>query len=64
MVWMAVSSMLTGMWLYNVVVIFPAATMTASAGVTAGFVIYLCLKHTVSDTLLAFVLITHKSQHR
>ena len=38
------------------------ATMIESAGVTDGFVIYLCLKDTVSDTIFALVKIIHRSQ--
>ena len=49
---MVVSTMLICIWLCNMAAIFPAATMTASLGVTDGFVIYLCLKGTVSNTLL------------
>ena len=39
-----------------------AAAMIASTRVIDGFVIYLCLKNTVSDTLFALVEITHRSQ--
>ena len=42
--------------------ILSAAAMIASAGVTDGFVIYLCLKNTVSDTFFALVEIIHRSQ--
>ena len=41
-----------------------AAAMIASAGVTDGFVIYLCLMTTVSDTLFALVEIIQRSQQQ
>ena len=43
---------------------FAAAAMTASSGSTVGFVMYLCLKNTVPDTLVARVSFTHNFQHR
>ena len=46
----------------NVSTIFPATTMTASEGVMDGFVMYSCLKKTMSDTLLALIYITHRSR--
>ena len=42
--------------------ILSAAAMIASAEVTDGFVVYFCLKNTVSDNLFALVEITHRSQ--
>ena len=41
---------------------FPTAEMVTSAGIRDGFVIYLCLKNTVSDTPFALVETTHRSQ--
>ena len=43
---------------------FAAAAMTESSGMTVGFVMYLCLKNTVPDTLVARVSFTHNFQHR
>ena len=43
---------------------FVDAAMTASYGVTVGFMMYLCLKITVPETLVARVSFTHKFQHR
>ena len=44
--------------------IFCAATMTESAAVTVGFKIYLCLKNTMPDILVARVFCTHKRQQQ
>ena len=41
-----------------------AAAMTASAAVTVGFEIYLCLKNTMPDILVALVFCTHKRQQQ
>ena len=41
---------------------FCAAAMTASAAVTVGFEIYLCLKNTMPDILVALVFCTHRCQ--
>ena len=43
---------------------FAAAAMTESSVMTVGFVMYLCLKNTVPDTLVARVSFTHNFQHR
>ena len=42
----------------------PAAAMTASAGVTAGFEMYLCLWKTVPDTRVARESVIHMVQAR
>ena len=47
----------------RVSVIWLAAAMMASSGVSVGFVMYLCLKKTVSDTLVDFVFRFHRFQH-
>ena len=39
---------------------FPAAAITASAGVTFGFEMYLCLWNSIADTLVARVFNTQK----
>ena len=44
------------------VILLAAATM-ASSGVSVGFVMYLCLKKTVSDTRVDFVFRFHRFQH-
>ena len=41
-----------------------AAARTASAAVTVGFKIYLCLKNTMPDIIVALVLLIHRRQHR
>ena len=40
-----------------------ASTITASSGVTVGFVMYLYLENTVPDTIGAHVSFTHRFQH-
>ena len=62
--WMSSSHMSFGLYLRRVSDIRFAAEMIASAGVTDGLVMYLCLKNTVSDTLVDFVFIFHRFQHR
>ena len=41
---------------------FVATATTASSGVIFGFVMYLCLKNTVPETLVARVSFTHRYQ--
>ena len=53
--------MSVGTGLRKVSVIFPAAAMIASVNVTDLFLVYLCLKNTMSDTLPALVFVTHRS---
>ena len=43
---------------------FAAAANSVYSGVTVGFVMYLCLKNTVPETLVARVSFTHNFQHR
>ena len=43
---------------------FEAAAMTASYGSMVGFVMYLCLKNTVPETIFAHVSFTHRLQQR
>ena len=50
-----VSDMIGCMWVCRDCAISFAAAMMASAGVTDGFVTYLCLKNTVSNTLFSLV---------
>ena len=57
------SAIPAGLWVRRVSVIRLAAAMMASAGVSVGFDMYLCLKNTVSDTLVDFVLRFHRFQH-
>ena len=42
---------------------FVDAAMTLSSGVTVGFVVYLCLKNTAPETIVARVSFHHKFQH-
>lgn len=51
------------LWVRRVAVIRLAAAMMASAGVSVGFDMYLCLKKTVPDTLVDFVFRFHRFQH-
>ena len=44
-------------------ILFAADTMT-SVGLAVGLVMYLCLKNTVSDILVALVFVPQSSQHR
>ena len=43
---------------------FCAVAMMASAAVTVGFEIYLCLKNTMPDILVALVFCTHRRQQQ
>ena len=43
---------------------FPTDAMKLSYGVTVGFVVYLCLKNTVPETIFAHVSFTHRLQQR
>ena len=42
---------------------FAVAAITASSGVTVGFLMYFCLKNTFPETLVAHISFTHKSQY-
>ena len=59
-----VSDMFECVWVHSDCKIFSAVATIASAGVTNRFVIYLCLRNTVSDTPFALVEITHRSQQK
>ena len=55
--------MLLGVYFLRACDIQFAAEMITSAGDTAGLVMYLCLKNTVADILVALVLMFHRFQH-
>ena len=43
---------------------FASTSMTAYSGVTVGFVMYLCLKNNVPETIFEILSFTHMFQHR
>ena len=51
-------------YFFNVSARFAATIMSASSGVTVGFVMYLCLKNTVHETLVALVSFNDRFQQR
>ena len=62
--WMSSSHMLFGAYFRRACDIRLAADMMTSAGEIVGLVMYLCLKNTVADTLVAFVSLFHRFQQR
>ena len=57
------STMLFGLCVRSASAILFAAAMMTSDGEAVGFVMYLCLKNTMSDILVALVFVTHRFQH-
>ena len=53
-----------GIFFLSASAMFAASEIEVSSGVTVGFVMYLCLKTTVPENLVEYVLFTSKFQHR